>query len=482
MNVSHRPVLSHFGRLERLARRLLESQDRSGDAAWRLERHIIRLQLSIQAARSKRLDRADQFGERIRSLQTERPAGWRYKIGRCQRALERVRVEAESLQDCLNLARSVGDAFAWIMFRGNERNLHPLTENDRVPAPVTGPELEAILDFAVLQWRAGLGFPVLHDMTHCLRVGDVSFVRRGQQPVTFEIKDSVLDAGPDCTYRQLTVRAVLSKAQAERVRSAIPAGTYGDGPPLQPRIRLDARERRQWERMEIAAARTQAEVSAPAVINGSPEYTIVVPDLEQAHNWEAAAVVIQKARTEGYGVATVDDVSLYFAVYHPAGLGSEDGEAHLIRCVSRLADALAETGLWDAASERGSLDRMKYSDHCLGETDPKLMPFLVQGLPTDAKLDFISGRLELLVVTNVNRLLAAIDVGAEGQGIPRPSDVLRASDERLRYWLSKIAFEFMTVDGVRLATQAMISLMESMRSTPEDLAVQRDEDSIDPSS
>ena len=75
--------------------------------------------------------------------------------------------------------RSVGDALAWRVFGFERRNIIALCQNDPpgVWAGKTGAAAE--LDAIEQAYRQDGQFAILHDMTNCLRIGDVTMFRNG---------------------------------------------------------------------------------------------------------------------------------------------------------------------------------------------------------------------------------------------------------------------------------------------------------------
>jgi hypothetical protein len=49
----------------------------------------------------------------------------------------------------------------------------------------------------------GWGFPLLHDITDCLRVGDISFIKTGHAIRTVEVKTRLIDKEPTADGRTL---------------------------------------------------------------------------------------------------------------------------------------------------------------------------------------------------------------------------------------------------------------------------------------
>jgi hypothetical protein len=90
--------------------------------------------------------------------------------------------EVPALRQTLWHARRFGDALAWVLLHGDRSIILPLAENQRVPVPPDDERWQGVLALAFSMAKAGYGFPLLHDMTDILRIGDIPFVRPGKPP------------------------------------------------------------------------------------------------------------------------------------------------------------------------------------------------------------------------------------------------------------------------------------------------------------
>jgi hypothetical protein len=96
-----------------------------------------------------------QFGRDPSLLET-----WQFERGVCERVARQF--------------RCVGDALAWWVFGFERRNIIALCQNDP-PGVWTGKVgAPAELDAVEQAYRRDGQFAILHDMTNCLRIGDVT--------------------------------------------------------------------------------------------------------------------------------------------------------------------------------------------------------------------------------------------------------------------------------------------------------------------
>ncbi|MER5224550.1 hypothetical protein [Streptomyces flaveus] len=91
--------------------------------------------------------------------------------------MEGWRLESDVLERQL---RSVGDAMAWRAFRYDRRYILTLRRNES-PGPMTLSKEGTVheIQFAEQQWSEHRSFVLLHDITDCLRIGDVTVFRDG---------------------------------------------------------------------------------------------------------------------------------------------------------------------------------------------------------------------------------------------------------------------------------------------------------------
>ena len=86
--------------------------------------------------------------------------------------------------------RCVGDALAWRVFGFERRNIIALCQNDPpgVWAGKTGAAAE--LDAIEQAYRQNGQFAILHDLTNCLRIGDVTIFRNDGSRETIEVRSN----------------------------------------------------------------------------------------------------------------------------------------------------------------------------------------------------------------------------------------------------------------------------------------------------
>jgi hypothetical protein len=125
--------------------------------------------------------------------------------------LEAWRDEQATYERVSRQFRSVGDALAWRAVNYNRRYIVAMSRNQHVGGPMAR---KAGLDFELgrldFEWKHNRRFTLLHDLTNCVRIGDVT-VFTSDGPVIDEVKSK---------------RRVSAK-QRDRMRQAVAAAAEG---------------------------------------------------------------------------------------------------------------------------------------------------------------------------------------------------------------------------------------------------------------
>lgn len=153
--------------------------------------------------------------------------------------------------------RSVGDAMAWRAFGFERRYILSLSRND-APGDMAGKAgLDAELAFVNAAWREGR-FAILHDVTNCLRIGDVTVFPQDAPPRTEEIK---------------TNPRRRNRAQLDRIRTAHEAlwnaGTLPGDDPRQKLYDLAMPLKTHLELLQQTANRAAVDGVAATAVPGS---------------------------------------------------------------------------------------------------------------------------------------------------------------------------------------------------------------------
>ncbi|MFJ2719795.1 hypothetical protein [Streptomyces sp. NPDC087437] len=133
----------------------------------------------------KELKRA---AERVRKGKSPQPEAPEPQSGRGLGDVETWQFEHDVCDRLVRQLRSVGDALAWRAFNFHRPYILALSRNDP-PGPMYGKAgLLAELDRVERAFKENGAFALLHDLTNCLRIGDVTVWDRAHPPRTEEIK------------------------------------------------------------------------------------------------------------------------------------------------------------------------------------------------------------------------------------------------------------------------------------------------------
>lgn len=277
-------------RLQRLVVRWLGRRWRSPRTLWRLQTELLALQRDVQAAITvSKKGRSPEDREKTREL---RQVMWH--------------------------ARRFGDALAWVFFKNERRVLDPLSYNANVPVLPDGHGSRGLIAAAeALSQR--LGFPLLHDITDMLRVGDITFFKPDSRPHTVEVKT--------------TLKGSEKIGSKTRLEYQVTAVWPSKGPPPSDALRRplfegrppNARIGRQLARMTRATALQEAPVGKLTTVEGTKTLILEAKGTRpRSDHWQLLQRMIRRARRQGYASSVADNAVMYLAFYNSAGFKSLD--------------------------------------------------------------------------------------------------------------------------------------------------------------
>ncbi len=275
-------------RLERLAHRLIRNKFTDAQGLWDFQLELLELQRQIQQAitATKKAARTDKSK----------------------------RGDLDQLRVIRWLARRLGDAFAWVMLGLDRKVIHALGEGARVP--VTSEEGHGdigVKGIAIHLWNAGWGFPLIHDVTDCLRIGDITFIKPSEELSrelrTVEVKTRLLsETEPDeeregMSRYEVTLLApqpldppvAAVKATTEAPIADAGGGSNEVAAQRKPR-RPDRREKQQLRRMSKALTRHSAENGEVVTIPGETPMVSFMFESEVDSHWKTLRTVVRAAR------------------------------------------------------------------------------------------------------------------------------------------------------------------------------------------
>lgn len=375
-----RPLLR---RIEKLAQILVGMRFASPDDLWRFQLDLLGLQRDIQAAISE---------HKVRS-------------GRDNSA----RDVLDQLRACRWHSRRLGDSLAWVLFAGDKKLIEPLSRNQRTHVLPDSHGSRGMLVAARYLANHGSGFPLIHDITGCLRIGDVTFIRVSEgserKYETVEIKTRHrlkrrLEAEGLAEYEyqmQIISAASVDETPADRV---IIRASEAESESTAQRRLFGQRGDRQLRRMSTALLHQQAELNVPINEEGEPPAIWASVNPSAASYWKPLQRVVRKARRNGYSSEIVDSTFLYCAFYDAEGL------SHATPGNVRLKEDLKDLAIGDASFP--NILTIASIPH-MGETSPQLFrPFYLYPIPRTSISDILYGRMLIFIYFNEGRILQSL--------------------------------------------------------------------------
>lgn len=448
-------VQSYLRRIEKLARQLISVQFDGPQGFWQFELNLLALQREIQEEISR---------------------------GKSQRQDAEARTRLSDLRYARWHARRLGDTFAWLLLGVEKKAIAPLSNNQRVPIPNDDPGSRGVIAIAEHLSADGWGFPVLHDITDTLRIGDITFVlsETGDHLLrTVEVKTSVHKAADSEDRKNNTETLNVS------VHHLLPDSASTPMPePIRVHSSVGSRDRpgrervqRQLGRMSTALAHQTAVDGQVFDVDAKPWVSTSIKSNSGDH-WKTLRRVIRRARASGYASEAVENSLLYAAFYDSKGVTEE-----LLKNASLPNDLLSSGILIPDRPEENAVVvyGVPIREQSIAAT---FLPFYLYSIPKKAVFDLLYGRLSIVVIANPGRIREALEAagfevskGTKMNNLAADSLVVSISavDEHgdsynfelhnLLYHMQEVIHEFRSVEH-------LVDVARAMRDTARDAASQ----------
>lgn len=297
-------------------------------------------------------------------------------------------------------ARRLGDAYAWLLLGLERKLIYPLGDNSRVAIPPDDQGSRGAI--AVLQRMAAdpeWGFPLIHDLADCLRIGDATFIHPTRSPRTVEIKSRLLER------RDLGGGEIAERYEVSLLAPAVDAGPAGMPSPIAPSgansaassqaKRKPTRVERQLERMSIAVQRQHAEEGTVSEIGGSRSVSLSFED-PSADNWDRVRRATRRARRTGYGCEPIGPHSVCVAFYSPDGFTEESLQA----AMSGLTNDLIESGMFSGSRPDWNMLFVNSIPREESVHVQYFLPYFLMPLPRATIVDLLHQRMIMLNLFN----------------------------------------------------------------------------------
>lgn len=479
--------------LEALVRRLRGRELKSARDLWKFQNDIVQYRINISKEISNEAAVQQVVKDRVAEVVERKGAGWKDEARELYGERDRIKERIDTYSRAAELSKQLADALVWMLLGFDEQKIGAQSINHPNPSLPQGLSLHGMLAVAESLASAGLGFPVINDLTNCLRVGDITFIHPEGEPLPVEVKTGEpINVKGDTATLPITWYYVGNSERFKRameklrdkslqVRESLAEGEQAAPPPR----RIDPRLRRQLERMAHVKAFQEARHGEPIEALG-PEYVPVVPVgyklcRDQFH-WDTIRELADKAKVAGHASRAVDGAFLYSAIYIDKSKIDTSGGG--IRFPFERALAEDRESLLPLCDERekNCISTNSTLDYLEGEVTPDVRPLFTYPLPVEQIVDLLRGRLIFLVEVNVGKVVEAL--GRAGLRARMPAHEVEFNelfisvskrvdlpggdrleitnrDGTLKRLAAKIVYEFLSLDGfVSCVSQTVEALAE----------------------
>lgn len=488
----------HLTKIEGLASRLFEHKYESAQGLWSIQTDLVRYQIEVRGDIRKEQSTKSETQATIAEVAAQRQGDWKEELQRLQGDISHSEMRIAILEHALNLSMQFGDALAWIFLKGDVRRIAALAINKRNPPIPEGLSLQAMLGVAESLANAGAGFPLIHDVTSCLRVGDLTFCNvldDDDEPLTVEVKSKTASIKGDIATLDVAIYAPAIQPKFARVFEKLTSAPVKIEEPAMPNDTEETskpallgggpRLERQVERM--ARARELQSAAHLETIDQVGNNVLAALRLQMKasyFHWDVVRELAIEAKERGYATRAVDEAFFYTVTY------SEDASVYPW---STCADLPFAAQLSERIKESFPLYGDESSDHiCFrsswdylsGEVPPYIRPFLVYNLPFDLTIDIMWRRLSIVVYMNIGKMVEALKRAGIEARLPANEDELNhrfipvtysetieggltveTQGGSLNEFANKVGLEFMSLEGfVNCVMQTMKATVEIAKS------------------
>jgi len=407
--------------IEKIARSFLEVKFNSAQELWELEIALVNYQSGLWEAINNEQAIKQEAKARKTEIVFTKLEGWMSQVRQLDTEIEQIDNRIKIYRYAQRLSRELGDAFAWVLL-GDW--LIPLTKKPPEPSHdghnlPKDHGLTGILATAIHLGNAGFGFPLLHDITNCLCIGDITFCSPDSLHTTIEVKTHLEEKKEGkTTFDIQTDMIFLNSAETDKwnaVRDRIPklpssVDEASERAEAQYPRQQSPRRKRQVERMK--EAKVWQSMPANQVFefgdNNRGIKNFFQPD-ETTHNWKIVLDLIMKAKADGIASCPVDNAFVYLATYNNPPLVYPWSKGQIESILQQADDKIRAdiTSIFYPYSER---EKNIPIWGPTGDPPSDAIPFFMYSLPADIIMDIMWGRVTISVlVVNLGKIVAALE-------------------------------------------------------------------------
>ncbi|WLW53225.1 hypothetical protein [Streptomyces sp. YU58] len=406
-------ALEFIKKIEGLALKLVNFEFGDTFNLWKFQLDLLELQREIQKSVSEEKKRAKKLKGKSESLKELQMARW--------------------------LARRLGDSLAWTLLRFDTGSIYPFANNDPVPIAQKSHGSEGMLAVSAHLAKEGWGFPLLHDVTDVMRIGDVTFIKPENRHRTIEVKTRHLGTttdrdGKTSTQYDVAISFLGSRdSKLELEIDADRASAVGDQEmqplniPEKEQLRADRRIAQQTRRMANVLTLKEADLDTVFEVDGKKTIATRL-DTPSESKWSAIRALIDEAKNEGYASTALDSSCMYVALYNKHGitpdLAKNEQIAHDVKRIVSSSGKHQNSLTLSMIPEEGGRGAHLY------------LPFYLYDIPPEAIADLIHGRLLIIALVNAGSVATLIEQDGVEVTLPPGKDPL-----------SSMTFSYIATDG-----------------------------------
>jgi 5S rRNA maturation endonuclease (ribonuclease M5) len=484
-------------KIEDIAGRLFHHKFESAQDLWTIQTDLAGYQIKLRGDIRKEQGSQKETKTKIAEIASRREGNWKDELQEFQRNLQHSDRRIEILEHALDLSKQFGDALVWILFKGAVHKIVALSTNKPNPPIPEDLSLQVMLRVAEGLANADAGFPIIHDVTNCLRVGDLTFcdmLNDDAEPLTVEVKSKVLNIDGNIANMAVNIYApavqprfveVFEKinrspilieekpesAELERTANGASKRLLGSGPRLQRQVERMARSRKLQTTAHLETIDQHGnDVFAKMVLEMKGRY----------FHWDVIKDLCLEAKTKGYATRAVDDAFFYTVIYSKDGFAYPGSKGVDLPFATEVSEEIKKSFPLCANSSNNQICFRSTWDYLFERVPSYVRPFLMYNVPIDLRFDIMWRRLSIVVYMNLGKIVEALARAGIDARLPANEDELNRLFIPVSYmetvddgakveihggslneFATKVGLEFMSLEGfVSCVLQTMKASIE----------------------